>query len=356
MKQSYFMKIYKKRWFYRLITLGLLLIIIGIPLSRSVAKFYKNTNNPTFLETNEDYLKAIQHDYRPYVKISADELINLGLELIETKTENGKEKEKSTKGIIVAINLDEKLLAVSIPTKIFDKIIRQEKDSYLLMGKLTEFKEKDLAVFKDTFVQCGISPDDLSLLLYDTYYLDYMSPFEYSLTDFILEAIFIIITLIIFIPMIYKNIKSYKSLKKYSHGDIEIACQQIDNEIKMPDVYKNGCFTITRNYMIVDSQKIVFALPLNELMWVYKRISQRKINGIPIFPKVHSLVFVFSDKNTYKVNLYKNRRKLDETLQYINQNCATPIVGFSEDLEDLYNKNPNEFIRKWNWHKDNAAY
>ncbi|MCY6369344.1 DUF6709 family protein [Clostridium ganghwense] len=350
MEQSYFMKIYKKRWRYRFIVLFLWGIgIIGL-IYQGAVTYYNSTNNPTIVKTESDYMKAVQNN--SYIKIDSKELYDLGIELVETKSKHGKKLSEHTKAMFTAINLDGKILAVSLPPEVYKEMMEQKKVSYLLVGNIKEFKNDDLRFFKNILITDGFSAKEVNSLLHRNY-LHYITPSHLAAPYFILAVCIAIALIALFIPCMYRNTKALKSLKNYSNGNLEKAYEEIDNEIKLWDVYKKAPFTVTPNYIIVESQAIVFAMPLNELMWVYKSTVQSKLcRFIPLGMKIDSIVFVFSDKRTYKIDLYRKGQRIDETIQYISKHCNTSIVGFSQELKDLLKKNPNEFIRQWRMRKE----
>lgn len=347
MKQTYFMKAYKKRWTYRLMALGFLSIVVISLICMGIIKCINNTNNPTIIKTAEDYNTAIRND--SYIHISTNEVYDLGLVMKETRSKLGLKLSESTTAHFVAINLNSRILPVSLPNKEYEKLMKTGKGPNLFKGTLNKFEESDLKILKDSLIKDGIPSEHIDSLLYTTY-LQYTTPIESATLYFVLSALLATLTMFLFISAARKNTLALKSLKKYSNGDLEIACKQIDNEIKSPNIYKNNPIIITENYIIVESQQIVFAMPIGELMWVYKKSTKNKIGK-----KSASIVFVFSDKGTYNVDLFKNSKNSDSIVEYISEHTNTAIVGYSEELANLLKKNPNEFIHQWKTPKDNLA-
>lgn len=345
MKESYFMKIYKKRWKLRLIPVAILLLVIIGMLSMAVFTYYDYTNNPTIVKTNEDYKRAVENG--SYIQVSVDKLYDLGLVMTETRSKFGIEVDKSTKSNFVAIKLDKKILPIAIPTDLYKEIMNENKKTYVLKGKLIKFKNNELEVFKNSIVKSGGSAKAVDSLAY-TYYLDYTTPFDAALMYVLGAGLIILYITILFIPVVRKNREALKKLKNYSQGNLETACQKIDEEIKLSDVYKNGPIIITKSYIIVESQQIVFAMPIKELMWVFKQsVKFKMFNIIPIGKKSDSIVFVFSDKSVYKLDIYKGEEKIDSTIKYISDKYSSCFVGFSEELAHLFKNSYDEFTYKW---------
>ncbi|WBW94675.1 DUF6709 family protein [Oceanirhabdus sp. W0125-5] len=343
MEQSYFMKIYKKRWFYRFITLGcLMLVIIGL-LGMGGYTYNNNINNPVMVETNEDYYDAVEKD--SYVQISSKEIYDLGIVKTRSRRKLGI-KISETKMYYMALELEGRLLTISLPEKIYEEINKQQTGPYLIKGEFKEYSSKDFEYIRNSLIEDGLTVKEVDTLLYSNY-LDYMTPLDSVSSYLIFSGLIMVVILVVFIPIIRKNSTALKSLKKYSNGNLEKILQQIDNEIELSGVYKNKPFTITRSFLIVESNQIVFALPLSELMWVYKSTVKNKTGK-----KFHSLVFVFSDKGKYKVDLNGKIQIIDETIKFISENCSAPIIGYSEELDKLFKKNPDEFIKQWKMNRD----
>ncbi|WP_411680957.1 hypothetical protein [Clostridium thailandense] len=325
MKKSYFMKIYKKRWKYRLIAMAFLMIISisMLYIARTTYNDYKN--NPFIINNDEDYASAVENDR--YVQISTDKLYDLNLVMTEVRSRGSIQISKDIKSNFIAVKIGERILPIAIPVNLYNEIIGQNKKTYVFKGKLVGFNENhDLELFKDSLIKSGIYAEEVNSLAY-TNYLDYNSPFEY-VKEYVDEALLILLVIVVLmVPIAHKNIKALKRLKNYSQGDLEAACQKIDEEIELPDVYKKGPITITKSYIIVESQQIVFAMPIKELVGVYKQQLKRFILKRR---NVNSIVFVFSDKSIYKIDIYKGEEKIDSIIKYISSNDNSCSVGLCE--------------------------
>lgn len=349
MKQSYFMKIYRKRWTYRLIAMGAMGIIIVTLLSIGAKTYYDNTNNPTVVKDTKDYKKAL--DNESYIKISSDKLYDLDVVMTETRSKFNIKISENIKSKFLAIKLGEFILPIEVSNKEYEQLMKQEKGPYILRGTLTEIKDNDLKILTHSIEENEILSNGEKHIPYYQY-LEYKNPIDSALFYFVTAAMCLVYILVLFMGVMRKNSIALKSLKNYCHGDIEAACQQIDNEISLSNVYKNGPVTLTKNYIIVETQQIVFALPIKELMWVYKQNIKRKVYGIIPAGKTNTLVLVFSDKRRYKVDLFKGEKTIDQVIEYISENCGTCFVGYSEDLHKLVDKDSEEFILKWKNHKE----
>lgn len=352
MNQSYFMRIYKRRWIYRLIPITILILIIFGMLWASKTIYDNNTNNPYIIKTFEDYNEAIEED--KYSQIVSEELYDLGLDMKRTTSKLGIKINESTEARIVATEVDGKILAIALPVKVYEQMLDQEEESYTFKGTLTDFEDKDYEVLKDNLIVNGIPPEQVESLMYMRY-LEYKTPLESISIILVMAGIMTIFILAIITPVLVRNRKALKSLKRCSDGNLEGACERIDSEIIMENVFKSGPIIITKSYIIVNCQQIVLAMPLTELVWIYKSVQNNKAYGIKI-NKVISLVLVFSDKDTYSISLFgKHSKNIDNIIEHISKRCPTAFIGFSEEYKTLLKKSPDKFLEQWKNSKENIT-
>lgn len=305
--------------------------------------YYNNTNNPTIVESEKQYYDAVENGR--YIQITTEKIYDLGIVKKTTRRKLGI-KIKETKTYYMGIDLDGKLLTITLSSDEYEKIVKQQTGPYLIRGKLKKYNSKDLTYIKNTLIEEGYSLEEVDLFLCLNY-LEYMTPFLSAWGYIFIAILIMIVLLFIFIPNMRKNTSAFKSLKRYSNGEFEKTLHQIDNEIQLSDVYKNKPLTITQNYIIVENHQFVLALPIKELMWVYKIIEKGK-NG----RKYYCLVLVFSDRGKYKIQFFRNLKGIDDAIQYISEHSTRIIIGSSDELQKLFKKNPNGFILKWEMSKD----
>lgn len=346
MEDCALIKRYKKRQLSKYIVMALMISSFIALIGLGVFSYYKNLNHPTIINTAYDYKKAMDND--SYIQLYADEIYDMGLEMKQTETKAGIKISESTTANFVGMFIEGNLLMVALPNKEYEKMMQQEKGPYVINGYITNFTENDYNFLKSELIKNGIQTENVNSFLYRTY-VDFDTPLATALPFFLLGGV-IIIPLGIASPHVFRGKRALRSLKKYHNGDIEYACIRIDREISMPDAYKNGAITITQNYIMIDSQQIVLALPLKELVWVYK-----KVINISAFGKSNGLVFVFSDKGKYEIDFYKNSNIVDETMLYISEQVSTCLVGYSKERENLFKRNSDEFIRRWKTNNMNTS-
>lgn len=349
MKNSSFIKTYKKKRTPKIISLIAMIVLAFIVECFGIYTYYNNKNNAFEVTTIEDYKEALNNDL--YLKISADKLYNLDVTLKETTSKLGIPISESINSHLVAIKLDPFVLTVALPKKEYNNLINKKEGPFILEGHLFELNDDDLVILRDVIKNNTELSNGMDLKPY-LQYLQYESPIIEASFFLMIACLCFVYTIFLYMIGVRKNSIALKSLKDFSMENIENVYKQIDYEYSLPISYKNGPITITENYIIVYTQKIVLALPLKELVWIYKQTIKKKACMFIPVGKTTSLVLVFSDKNTYKVDLVKGDNVIDETIDYISKNCSTAFVGYCENFQTLLKKDPNKLIFKWKMNKE----
>ena len=100
---------------------------------------------------------------------------------------------------------------------------------------------------------------------------------------------------------------------------------------------------IDRNFlfMLVGGAGYYLDLP-DHVVWMYKRITSHRYNGIPT-GKTYGVNISFADHKQREITV-KNEQQADEVIQALSSYCPRAIAGYSKDLDNLYQKNYNQFL------------
>lgn len=100
---------------------------------------------------------------------------------------------------------------------------------------------------------------------------------------------------------------------------------------------------IDRNFlfMLVGGAGYYLDLP-DHVVWMYKRITSHRYNGIPT-GKTYGVNISFADHKQREITV-KNEQQADEVIQALSSYCPKAIAGYSKDLDNLYQKNYNQFL------------
>lgn len=352
MRQTSFMKIYKKRWHSKILALSFcMLIILGFILA-GIYNYYDHSTNPMIVKNLDDYKMALNN--HSYIQVSSNDLYDLNISTTETTSKFGIKLNERITSHLMAIKLDAFILPIDLPSKVYFELSEGKSNSYIFTGHLRELPDEDLSLIKTSISENEFLGTNSQLKPYYQY-LHYETPLQSALICFTCAILCLLFIAFLYFFVMRKNNIALKSLKNFSLGNLDEALIQIDKELNLPDTYINGPIYITENYIVVNTQQITLALPLKELVWVYKKTVKQKAGGIITVAKNNMLVLNFSDKKTYTINIPKGNNLIDDVIYHISQNYSTTFVGYSEKLNKLYKDDYDNFIFQWNMKKETSA-
>lgn len=83
-------------------------------------------------------------------------------------------------------------------------------------------------------------------------------------------------------------------------------------------------------------------VPLQDVLWMYKNVTQHKVNYIIPAGKSYSLVIYLNNKK--KVQVGMNQKKVDAAIELIRHKVPSIACGYSDELAYLWNKNFPAFL------------
>lgn len=104
----------------------------------------------------------------------------------------------------------------------------------------------------------------------------------------------------------------------------------------------NGLRLNNEFFMYIKGDTVNFA-ETRELMWVYKIITQNRVYGIKA-GKSYQIEVRLNDGSGMALPMRKEK-DCDETLAYIERLVPYIIIGYNEEINKVYNKNPKELER-----------
>ncbi|GMQ59072.1 hypothetical protein AN1V17_34690 [Vallitalea sediminicola] len=338
METPQFMKKYKKKKYITFLILAILLISGGMIVNKSLTSYEDNTNNPTVINSIEDFDRAM--DNNDYIEMEISNYIDLGS---VTTERNGSTVSET---YYIGINLNEKMLVVSMKDDDYHKLVNEISSSpYLLRGTFSIITN-NLRDTLEELLEDAISPEELNELMYEDF-LSCETPFD-ALTSKILMLFFLFIFICVFLYIFCKNTKSMRKLKKQHGSDFEMFFEKVDTEMKSPTALKKGSVTVTQNYIIANSPCTFFVMPINELMWVYRGVTRY----YRIIEK-SNITFISSNKAKYQITSM-NKRNINDLIEYFSQDGQKCIVGYSEELNKMFRKKPDTLVEQWKSDNNNS--
>ncbi len=141
---------------------------------------------------------------------------------------------------------------------------------------------------------------------------------------------------------IKQNKKNMGTLEGYT--SVEQAERAFERDSENGNVLKVSTLELTPNWIFNKASSGTYLLPANELVWIYKTVTQHRTNGIPS-GKSFSVNMYFSSGFASTVPM--SQAKVDQVIQYISGICPHAFVGFSDDLKQGWNKDRANLLSYW---------
>lgn len=123
-----------------------------------------------------------------------------------------------------------------------------------------------------------------------------------------------------------------------------MACQQIDSEVAQSNG-KIGKAILTKSWVIAPHLYHVSIMHFDDVVWVYKKVTQRRVNFIPA-GKTYAAILCAS--NGRMVQIDDKQEKIDQLLESIATKAPWAIAGFSDDVQKLWDKNRDALLQAVN--------
>ena len=131
----------------------------------------------------------------------------------------------------------------------------------------------------------------------------------------------------------YKTSKLYKTL--ISTGNAEKIEMEVNNEVKAGTaLFLDKRSLITSKHIFIFNGGTGFYYPEEKLLWCYKLITQRRVNGIPS-GKSYSVRLAFDNKKMHDIAA-KNEKAVEEMLYEIKTKKPKMIIGFTKEASAAY--------------------
>ena len=124
-------------------------------------------------------------------------------------------------------------------------------------------------------------------------------------------------------------------------GDIAVTSAEVERELEMAVKAKGGGWTLTQNYAVKNARLSFNLFRLDNLVWVYKKAIKRRVNFIIPAGTTYAAALIFSDGQAEVVG---SQKKVDELLSVASERAPWAVKGHSADLEKFYKSSRNSFV------------
>lgn len=225
-----------------------------------------------------------------------------------------------------------------------DKTLVDSLTPVQVEGVIQKLSGESLGFFQQFISELQIDQEQKSLFL--PYVIMEGRYGDIEISGLILQGIFVLILLLVSIYCIVGIVKrrNIKDLKKYclAQGDLEYGLFQMEQfyEGGMP---VQGLRLDDRFFLMVVGSTVHF-IETSDIVWIYPNVTQHSYNFIPT-GKTYAIKVKKRNGREVFISV-KNKRAMDEVMQYIGSRIPYVILGYDKEIEKIYNRNRNEMIQE----------
>ncbi len=313
---------------------GLIIVLIGIALS--VNQFYNVLLGPFPVDSAYiEGIKDVQNLDKFYVTVNGQKTFDTGFS--ETRTTNLIQTGKS---YYKALVLEGHLLLVKSGNS-------DNQDSY--SGALKPIPSDEQREVLDAIIRDAPNVKDAFLP-----FMMEADEFRWtSLAGLAAAAIALLICLWGVLRTISRIVSHerhpiWRGLERF--GEPAGVADQIERE--MGNAQKVGNMQLTSNWLVAPQVASFGVTQLKDVMWIYKKVIQRRSYGIPTGMNFSALIY---DRYGKMLTINGKEAQVDETLRGIAQRTPWIMVGYSAQAQAAWTKDRANFIAAVDQRKKQAA-
>ncbi len=249
-------------------------------------------------------------------------------------------------------------MGIEIPSKYYDEMESVVRNSYkfldsydkldlrtsiTLRGEIRPMEDKMLRYYKDFFTSADYTNEE-----FETYCAPYyIAVNELSTGPIFNSCIFTGIGVLLLIISLYMLIKALtggyqKAMVKALGAGGDMNLQMADSDYQTS---KSICrdFKIGNRYLFSTVNAKTFVVELDKLIWAYTHETQHKKYGRTV-NTTYMIMLYTDDKKKESVSI-SSKEDCQAILQQLSDSNSAIIIGYTDQLMNLYQKNYPEFIR-----------
>lgn len=276
-----------------------------------------------------EVLKALTSDtdtQKYWVNVSGDEMINTGFQYYTTH-DDGSETVDTT---YFAMILEDRLLLVFVDGDIVGDYLPGEQTGWLEPLTEEEKGQVILPLEQD-------EPDIQGLFLpYKLHTGNFRINGYIGLT---IAALVLLVCLWYLLTGLlrFANPDSHPIMKKLERlGPIETVTSRIDTELAMPHT-QIGKLHLTSNWLVYATSSNLMAVPLQDIIWMYKHVYTQRTYGI-VTSRICTAMVQDRYGETLKCVAGRKEEAADEMLAGIYTRAPWALIGYSNDLQKAWKK------------------
>lgn len=207
-------------------------------------------------------------------------------------------------------------------------------------GTIKKMNNEEWRYFKEYFEEWGMTEEDMEAFLIP-YYIEAGALVGSDATFVYVLLVFglVLMAMGVIFLVTTANGSTLKSIKKELE-DCGITEDSAEAEYEEARIYDD--MRIGNRLIFYMNGSTPHVMPIDKLVWAYQNTTTHRTNGIKT-GTTYSVVLSTIEKKTISVSVPSENIAID-ALQDIKQNLPWAIVGYSDDLRKMYNKEFENFL------------
>ncbi|MCM1188601.1 MAG: hypothetical protein NC541_04840 [bacterium] len=346
----------KKKSFKHSLICSIILLVIGLSIT-----VVHGTNAISSLTGYQDFKALVPDEIRDQlVEIDVD--ANYG-SYMEEYTENTSTHRRTTTDLYYIIMtgdeyaIDYRYMTIKVPVKYQDKMDAIMEDTYNgyysdsplhFAGKIRRLDSEEYGYFEDFFTSAEWTADEISQMTLP-YYIDVTGTTPGTGSEGV--SLFMLGIGIILIGIgVYRVVKGSTGgyMKKFRKAieDAGYSEASIESDMGSATAYeKKSTVKIGRlcTYYSLNAT-VPRAIPNSKIVWAYQNTTTHRTNGIKTGVTYSVMIYADGEKNAHTIPVSTEAiaqdilKKMIDTMPWV-------IVGYSDDLKKLFNKDRAQFLQ-----------
>jgi hypothetical protein len=123
-------------------------------------------------------------------------------------------------------------------------------------------------------------------------------------------------------------------------GGPQSVSTDIERELQLHAAFKHGRFTFTEKYLVEKSLFRFNIFRFEDLVWAYKKITQRRVYGFIPGGKSYHVIFIFYG-DTAQITI--SEKNVEKALLFASNKTPWAVIGYTPELSDFFKKNSRDF-------------
>lgn len=330
----------------------IVLIVVGLGLAgwNALDAYYAVAGYQDFTQLAPDEIK------NQLVKVDLTDNFSYYLEQFKQNTKTG--AKTTTHRYYVIWTGDEnatdwRYMTIKVPVSYNSRMDKMSENTYneiasdpiTFYGKLKKLDSEELYYFKDYCKDSGMTDADIEEMTLPYYIEVFSSPVSMNSIYILLFAVGV--ALLIWGIFLLAKVAGGSSLKKL-HRDIADAGYTeaaVESDFRAAQSYdKKGTLRVGRLMTYYIQGPNARAIPNAKMMWAYQTTVTHRTNGVKTGTTYNVMIY---DEITPKGHTFAvaNESIAKDMLTQINVTLPWVVVGYSDELKKLYNKDRSQFLQ-----------